>query len=60
MSFMKKWMKIAIIGVLLLSIAGIYYGKNIYAKREGLKDGYQQETIEIAGIPTLLEISTST
>ena len=57
---MKKWMKIAVISVLLISIAGIYYGKNIYGNREGLKDGLQQETTEIAGIPTLLEISTST
>ena len=64
---MSKWAKVAIVAVLLLSVVGIYMGKNVFFSKEEdkqqTKQQAQQENQQSKGdgktLPMLLELSTS-
>jgi len=57
--FMKKGVKLAIVLVLLLGVAGVYYGKNVFFKSPAQKETRLYETnIDNINKPVLIELST--
>lgn len=59
---MSKWAKITIVTALLLCVAGIYLGKNVFFSRENSKpqQNEQAQQNNNEALPTLLELKTST
>ena len=55
---MKKNLKYLIVFLLVLAIVGIYYGKNIYVKKDaGISEITSEDSIKA---PAILELSTTT
>ncbi len=66
--FMKKWIKVAVLALIVLSLAGIYYGKNVYGKKDKVEASkeLQWETFdpnppkEGKALPVILELGSPT
>ncbi|MCY6370187.1 thioredoxin family protein [Clostridium ganghwense] len=64
---MKSWTKVTIIVVLLLAVVGIYYGKNIYFKKDAGESAVSSNLENIIQVekgelkkPVVMELSTTT
>lgn len=64
---MKKWTKITIIIVLFMAVVGIYYGKNVYFKKDNKQPALTNNLDKIIAVekgevkkPVVMELATRT